>query len=577
MKALDPSRFTKADIGLLMLCKNNPGPNILEMFDFAMLYELEEDSIRPSYIKLLCEKMVQPYGSIHKDHYLPVSCLVTDRGLNLLQLIEAQKQYNLPNEELQDEWLTRQIQHEGHASIRWSTINEIDSSEILKLADLYTDVAHKRYEENQSHESIELFFAAAIGYSKINDILRMQSTLKECFRLIEETQEIIKLLEYLMKSQKEIGHESEALSVIQVPFQNLFSDMLDGQVPQFKDFEMVQEIRTKIYSNAKAVGKLYDISLPGKPVFPKYVNAIDDLISEAFNIHNKIVFHSAINLLEGLVTQADQMVKTNKNAIAEWDNISFSKRVSLASRTCDVSHLLADLVFINDEHKDNALQLVKQLVEIIVLLTVQPISNISHYQPGDDRNIMWAFQLLTWKPDKAKNAIYSLATEAKRLLKNQTINKASLSPELEKILTELKTVKDGMGATAQKMQIARGQLTEYAVIQYFKSMDIPAEKASAEYDHKKIDVLAEDDTHQYLVQVKSGKIGTKEIRRIAENVSSISRDIKKQVVMVVVAEQFPPSSEFIRQEIENSLGLQILFIHKYQIVDMQPEFSRTIE
>jgi len=82
---------SKSQLGLLILCQENPGPNIKELFEFAPYYGIPYNSIIKDYPILLIKKLVWPVGGIDHGIYLPTHCLITEKGIVLINKTLQQK------------------------------------------------------------------------------------------------------------------------------------------------------------------------------------------------------------------------------------------------------------------------------------------------------------------------------------------------------------------------------------------------------------------------------------------------------------------------------------------------------
>lgn len=82
-------------------------------------------------------------------------------------------------------------------------------------------------------------------------------------------------------------------------------------------------------------------------------------------------------------------------------------------------------------------------------------------------------------------------------------------------------------------QVAKGQLSETAAMEYFEGLNYSDEKASDLYDKEyKIDLIGENEQEKIYIQVKLGTISDKEIIKIASKVSEINNTEKKLLVLL---------------------------------------------
>lgn len=117
-------------------------------------------------------------------------------------------------------------------------------------------------------------------------------------------------------------------------------------------------------------------------------------------------------------------------------------------------------------------------------------------------------------------------------------------------------------------QIAKGKLSEFAVCDYFKRIGYTSEIASDELDKLKIDVIADNELERIYVQVKLGQINSAEIKTLIENVTKFEELEGKCKVVGVAEDLFPSNSELYCRYLEKEYGIPIMFIHKYQIIEI---------
>ncbi|MGP4072635.1 hypothetical protein ACTWQB_08790 [Piscibacillus sp. B03] len=126
-------------------------------------------------------------------------------------------------------------------------------------------------------------------------------------------------------------------------------------------------------------------------------------------------------------------------------------------------------------------------------------------------------------------------------------------------------------------QVAKGQLSEVATMEYFRKLGYTMREATATYDKvNKVDLIGENESEILYIQVKLGMIGEKEIKKIISKISKIN-DSNKIKYACIVAEKFPMRAEVIRNQLQNKLGLKVMFVHKYQIIESGSKYKRTIK
>jgi len=125
-------------------------------------------------------------------------------------------------------------------------------------------------------------------------------------------------------------------------------------------------------------------------------------------------------------------------------------------------------------------------------------------------------------------------------------------------------------------QTARGQLNEFVVCEFFKSLGYDAQKASQELDQMKIDVVARNSKETVFVQVKLGSISSSEIKDVVDSVATFKEKSNRAKLVAFVADSFPPNSESLRRDLEQEYQIPIWCVHKYQIISTFPEYRRAI-
>ncbi len=133
-----------------------------------------------------------------------------------------------------------------------------------------------------------------------------------------------------------------------------------------------------------------------------------------------------------------------------------------------------------------------------------------------------------------------------------------------------------------KLNIAKGMLVEHAVIGYFKKNKYVAHETGkgSKLDHLQIDVIAKNDTYKIFVQVKKGQIGAQEIGKLVQNVINLPNEYDEENlkrVAGIIADTFPPDSDMLRMGLEGLYKIPIIFIHKYQILKVCPEYKSTVK
>ena len=144
---------------------------------------------------------------------------------------------------------------------------------------------------------------------------------------------------------------------------------------------------------------------------------------------------------------------------------------------------------------------------------------------------------------------------------------------------DIKSIHTKINPVVEKQKIAKGKLMEQAVVDYFKNNDYYSEKEDNELDHFEIDVVAKDEINKIFAQVKSGQISVKEIGKLVKNVSNLDNKYDEENlkrVVCAVADNFPPKSDILRIKLELEFGIPIMFIHKYQILEVYPEYKSTV-
>ncbi|TNP14081.1 hypothetical protein FHY73_23975 [Bacillus tropicus] len=150
--------------------------------------------------------------------------------------------------------------------------------------------------------------------------------------------------------------------------------------------------------------------------------------------------------------------------------------------------------------------------------------------------------------------------------------------DLKKITESVEGVSKSLSRVLNKHSVASGQLNQFAVVDYFKAYKYDADIAPTELDHKKIDVIARMDSDILFVQVKNGQISNTEIKKVVEYVvKDITVEQGQNKKVGIVADKFHHNSEMYRMELEKAYGIAIMFIHKYHVLSLKPEYKRVLD
>jgi hypothetical protein len=125
-------------------------------------------------------------------------------------------------------------------------------------------------------------------------------------------------------------------------------------------------------------------------------------------------------------------------------------------------------------------------------------------------------------------------------------------------------------------QDARGKLTEHALRDYFHSLGYLAERAGPELDHKKIDVVAENDTETIYAQAKLGSVGHTDMRTVVKSVSELPDRVGKIKVAAIAGAAFPTNCDILRRQLEARFKTPQICIQQYQALQAVPEYRRPL-
>lgn len=165
------------------------------------------------------------------------------------------------------------------------------------------------------------------------------------------------------------------------------------------------------------------------------------------------------------------------------------------------------------------------------------------------------------------------------LYEDTTKDIKSMFNEFNEISEDMKDMHIKIKPLVEKQKIAKGKLTEFAVVDYFKNEGYFAEKVNRKLDALKIDVVAKDKSNKIFSQVKSGQIGSQEIVKFVNSVVELEGEYDEENlkrVACVCADEFPPYSDILRIRLEEEFKIRIMFIHKYQVLKICSEYKSTV-
>lgn len=119
-------------------------------------------------------------------------------------------------------------------------------------------------------------------------------------------------------------------------------------------------------------------------------------------------------------------------------------------------------------------------------------------------------------------------------------------------------------------QTIKGKLSEYHAADYLKGLDYDVRMATPDEDKIKIDIVANKDNSTLYAQVKNGQISTKEIGRICSHARNYHTG-PDEVIIAIFAKSFDHSAEVKRSFYEKEYGVNIMYIHTYQLINKHPE------
>ena len=137
---------------------------------------------------------------------------------------------------------------------------------------------------------------------------------------------------------------------------------------------------------------------------------------------------------------------------------------------------------------------------------------------------------------------------------------------------DLAGIEASLAKVIGRHQAARGKLAEHALVEYFSKLGYYAERAGAELDAKKVDVVARSASELIYAQSKAGAISKSEMRAVAKNIAQMPNEPPLSKVAAIVAREFPFDSETQRRTLENELGIAIICIQQYQVLAASPEY-----
>ncbi len=173
--------LTGTQLALLRLILANPGPSIEEMYYLAPLYGASRETLRADYIVLLKELLVSPVASIDRRYYLPRYCLITEKGKRVLWSApkEAFKQV-LPRKDYIFGIFEEKMPEFEEVVKGWPTFDECSNEEIELLANVYLYWAKCPPASHPLISKDELFWMAARGFARLNNIDLFSESLIGC-------------------------------------------------------------------------------------------------------------------------------------------------------------------------------------------------------------------------------------------------------------------------------------------------------------------------------------------------------------------------------------------------------------
>lgn len=149
---------------------------------------------------------------------------------------------------------------------------------------------------------------------------------------------------------------------------------------------------------------------------------------------------------------------------------------------------------------------------------------------------------------------------------------ASAGPASKKDLEEaLRLLRQAVG----RQQVAKSQLNEFVLCEYFEKLGYEARRASEELDHKKVDVEAWNADEHVFCQVKLGEVTDLSMKTIAKYIAQKVPTDKKKIV-AIAAKTFPMKVEQIRRRLEQEHEVALWCIYLHEITRVLERYKRSL-
>jgi hypothetical protein len=435
--------LTRSQIGLLNLCKLTPGPSLEEMFKYGESHGVSLNSIHEDFICLLSNKLVCPLGFIDREIFLPTLCLMTDKGENLLTQLLRENSEKVPQRQIRLLWNSDKINVKSSIdSIK--KYNDLNESTIQELSDTYLYWAEIGNTGQVRISDTELAFVAAIGYYKINELIRFSKAISIWYKSYEKKGDFLDLAVLTNDAIKKFPlKEDFIVKVASEILSKAYWDLTGKTIKTIKSKEEFNKFLKSFFSIALKTGNNYQFQLPHKNSLVGISNRIEDILGESFRTSNQSLYFQTIDLFGIYIELLGGIVKIN-NASSHFEQISgFDSRLALANRICLILESKYTLIFLQDTDRKIAYDLILKIIRIIIGSIGVPIWDLCDINiPNDDKNKYghWIFNLLRNPEIKIRYELIELFKQLDIYIENATVQKESK----EKILSfesDLKYIK----------------------------------------------------------------------------------------------------------------------------------------
>jgi tetratricopeptide (TPR) repeat protein len=440
-------KLTTSQLGLLNLCSRNPGPSIEEMFNYALSYQVNRNTLRSDYISLLNNHLLSPAVYIDWETFLPAYCLLTPNGEDVLISSDIPAQ------------VLRLALLEAHAwgdeSSReevlrvFPKLSEMPKHEVAGLAEAYYHWSQAAEISNQVKDNLgipeqSLLLAASRGFAQIQDDRSLIKTIKSFFAVLDKKGDYLTAIENLSQFLSWFPNYEDVIflcaeSVLEEPYY-----FLTGcHIPKITSIDILTKAMQDMVASAIIIGCKYKVGSPGNNPLAGIGNRIEDILGIAFESANKRLYYQAVHLQYMFITLAEAIVQIPEDSSEFESRAGYRQLINISQKSCLVLESLSDVIDLDGKDREHSHKLAIEIIRAVHRSIITPLINLgTSSQIDESAALSFIFSILRQPEDRLRIKLIRLSSALSQLLNNVPKQRAVIQSNVENLFDAQKITQD---------------------------------------------------------------------------------------------------------------------------------------